>query len=631
MIRLLINMNFKKTLLLSLCAFYLMTLNAQYAQIYPANWFTNMQWNKVQLIIRGNHDAFNKEKLHIQYPGVQLTAIHPLENGKYMAVDLVVTAAAKPGNVTIEFTDGAKKHTVQWPLKERRAGRGRQFAQGVTAKDLVYRAMPDRFSNGDPKNDKFSDMRDTVCDRSSVLLRHGGDLQGLTNHLDYMKELGVTALWLCPVVENDMPLEKEPIGMLSGYHGYWFTDQYNIDKRYGGEDAYLKLSAALHANGMKLIQDAVYNHIGIKHWMAMDPPAKDWINQWPGYTGSNHREEAVFDMYGSASDKKQMLDGWFTPHLPDVNQRNPYVANYLIQHAIWTTETFGIDGWRVDTYKYCDEAFLNRINNALLKEYPSLTVFGEAWTNSITGSAYFARNNMQVPSKHNLQGVTDFPVNFAILATLNQPFGWTEGVNRLYMTLAQDMLYKEPKNNCIFLDNHDMDRFYSVVGEDMDRYKQGIVLLLTLRGIPQLYYGTEILMKNFKNPGDAMVRLDFPGGFPGDTENKFLAAGRTDKENEAFNYVKTLAQYRKTSSALTTGNTTQYVPKDGVYVYFRYDAKQTIMCIINTSAKEADIDFSKFEERTKGFTHGKNVIGGQGYGKGFVIAAKGTLVLELQP
>ena len=237
---------------------------------------------------------------------------------------------------------------------------------------------------------------------------------------------------------------------------------------------------------------------------------------------------------------------------------------------------------------------------------------------------------MQVPFKHNLQGVTDFPVNFAILATLNQPFGWTEGVNHLYMTLAQDVLYKEPKNNCIFLDNHDMDRFYSVVGEDMDRYKQGIALLLTLRGIPQLYYGTEILMKNFKNPGDAMVRLDFPGGFPGDMENKFLAAGRTDKENEAFNYVKALAQYRKTSSALTTGNTTQYIPKDGVYVYFRYDAKQTIMCIINTSAKEADIDFAKFEERTKDYNKGKDVINGTEYEKRFTIPAKGVKILELQ-
>lgn len=610
-------------------------LVASYAQpvtLYPANWFTGMQWNKVQVIVRSETEGFSKKQVRIQYPGVQLAKVHPFENSRYMALDLVIAATAKPGTVVIEFGQGAAKQTVHWPLKTKREGRGKTFAQGVTSKDLVYLIMPDRFSNGETANDKFPGLRDSSCDRSQVLLRHGGDLQGITNHLDYLKDLGVTSLWMCPVVENDMPLEKEPIGWLSGFHGYWFTDQYKIDKRFGGETAYLQLSDALHARGMKLIQDAVYNHIGIKHWMAVDPPAKDWINQWPSYTGSNHRDEVVFDVYGSTKDKKVMLDGWFTPHLPDVNQRNSYVANFLIQHAIWSTETFGIDGWRVDTYKYCDEAFLNRINDALLREYPSLTIFGEIWSNTITGSAYFVQNNMQVPFKHNLQGTTDFPVNAAIMATVNQPFGWTEGVNRLYMTLAQDLLYKDPKRNCIFLDNHDMDRFYSVAGEDMNKYKQGIALLLTLRGIPQLYYGTEILMKNFKNPGDAMVRMDFPGGFPGDQENKFEADGRTAKENEAFNFVRSLARYRLSSSALTTGNTMQYLPfADGVYVYFRYDAKQTVMCMINSSGKEASIDFSKFTERTKGFTKGKSVTDGKEYGSSLTIPARGVLVLELQP
>lgn len=605
---------------------------AQPVSLYPSNWFTGMEWNKVQLIVRGNAEGFNKKQVRIQYPGVQLANVHPFENSRYMALDLVIAATAKPGTVVIEFGQGPAKHTVQWSLKAKREGRGKTFAQGVSSKDLVYLIMPDRFSNGETANDKFADLRDTSCDRSQVLLRHGGDLQGITKHLDYLKDLGVTSLWMCPVVENDMPLEKEPIGWLSGFHGYWFTDQYKIDKRFGGEAAYLQLSDALHARGMKLIQDAVYNHIGIQHWMATAPPAKDWINQWPSYTGSNHRDEVVFDAYGSAKDKKIMLDGWFTPHLPDVNQRNPYVANFLIQHAIWTTETFGIDGWRVDTYKYCDEAFLNRINDALLKEYPSLTIFGEVWANTITGSAYFTRNNMQVPFRHNLQGVTDFPVNAAIMATVNQPFGWTEGVNRLYMTLSQDLLYKDPQRNCIFLDNHDMDRFYSVAGEDMNRYKQGITLLLTLRGIPQLYYGTEILMKNFKNPGDAMVRMDFPGGFPGDAENKFEATGRSVKENEAFDFTRSLARYRRSSSALTTGHTMQYLPfADGVYVYFRYDNKQTVMCIINTSNKEATLDFATFAERTAGHSKGRDVTSGKQYDSHFKIAGKGVLVLELQP
>lgn len=622
----------RKTILLALAFGACIIAYSQDIQVYPTNWFIGMQWNKVQLVVKSTHEGFSKEKPGIQYPGVQLVKTHQLENSKYLVLDLSIAPTAKPGMVTITFNDGNNKHSIQWPLKTRREGNGKRFAQGVTAKDFVYLLMPDRFSNGDTKNDRFADMRDTSCDRTQLLMRHGGDIQGVTQHLNYLKELGVTTVWMTPVVENDMPLEREPNGMLSGFHGYWFTDQYKIDKRYGGEAAYLQLSDALHARGMKLIQDAVYNHIGIKHWIVMDPPAKDWINQWPAYTGSNHRDEVVFDRYGSAKDKKQMLDGWFTPHLPDVNQRNPYVANFLIQYAIWATETFGIDGWRVDTYKYCDEAFLNRINDALLKEYPNLTVFGEVWSNTITGSAYFTRNNLQVPFKHNLQGVTDFPVNFAMLATLNQPFGWTEGVNKLYMTLAQDILYKDPSKNCIFLDNHDMDRFYSVAGEDMNRYKQGIVLLLTLRGIPQLYYGTEILMKNLKNSSDAMVRFDFPGGFPGDKENKFEASGRSEKENEAFNFVSTLAHYRQNSSALTIGHTMQYLPfANGVYVYFRYNTKQTIMCVLNTSDKEAAIDFDQFQERTRGFARGKDILTGQSYSNHFSVAAKGTMVLELQP
>ena len=616
--------------LLFFCQSLFFLVNAQYAQLYPTNWFTGMQWSNVQIIVRSADEGLAKQKVRIQYPGVQLRKVSTFDNGKYLALDVTIAPTTKPGNVSIEFIAGTKINSVQWPIKPRRAGRGKEFAKGVTSSDFVYLLMPDRFSNGDPSNDKFADMQDTEADRTKLLLRHGGDLQGVTNHLDYFKELGITALWLCPVLENDMPLEKESAGMLSGYHGYWFTDQYKVDKRFGGNGAYKKMIDAAHAKGLKIIQDAVYNHIGNEHWIFKDAPSKDWVNQWPGYTGSNHRDEAVFTANGSAKDKKVMLDGWFVPHLPDVNQRNPFVANFLIQHAIWTTEEFGIDGWRVDTYKYCDEIFLNRINDALLKEYPALTVFGEAWTNTVTGSAYFTRNNMDVSFKHNAQGVTDFPLNSSVIATLNQPFGWTEGVNRLYMTMAQDILYKDPLHNSIFLDNHDMDRFYSVVGEDMDKYKQGIGLLLTLRGIPQIYYGTEILMKNVKNPNDAMVRFDFPGGFSGDAENKFTATGRTPTENEAFNYVKTLAAYRKQSSALQTGKTMQYLPNEGLFVYFRYDAKETVMCVLNTSDKEREVSFSNFAERTQGFNNAKDVVNGTSVGERFTVPGKKIWVLELQ-
>jgi neopullulanase len=604
-------------------------VNAQELTMYPTHWFAGMNRDRVQLILKSDDSQFSRSNVRVQYPGVSLLRTHRFSNGKYLVLDLSISKSAQPGNVSIITTTNKQSKTYTWALKKRRDGRGTKFAQGVSAKDLIYLIMPDRFSNGDPSNDQFANMQDNGSDRKDVLRRHGGDLKGIQNHIDYMKELGVTALWMTPVIENNMPLNKETSGMMSGYHGYWFTDHYKVDARLGGNNSYKELSDSLHANGMKLIQDAVYNHIGSHHWMELDPPSPDWVNRWDTYTGSNHRDEALFGRYASEKDKKRMLDGWFVPHLPDVNQRNPFVANFLIQHAIWSTEEFGVDGWRVDTYKYCDEPFLNRINDALLKEYPKLTIFGEAWTNTVTGSAYFTRNNMDVPFKHNAEGVTDFPLNSAIMAALNQPFGWTEGVNKLYMTLAQDILYKEPKNNCIFLDNHDMDRFLSVVNEDMNRYKQGIALLLTLRGIPQLYYGTEILMKNFKNPSDAMVRLDFPGGFEGDAQNKFTVQGRTTAEQQAFDYVKTIAQYRKNSSALTTGKTLQFLPTDGLYVYFRYDDQHTVMCVINTSSSVKKLSWADYSERTQGFTKGKDIISGTLVGENFEVAANGTMIIEL--
>lgn len=608
---------------------FVISSTAQELTMYPTHWFAGMNRDRVQLILKSDDSQFSQSNVRVQYPGVSLLRTHRFSNGKYLVLDVSISKSAQPGNVSIITTSNKQSKTYTWALKKRREGRGTKFAQGVTAKDLIYLIMPDRFSNGDPSNDHFANMHDNGSDRKDVLRRHGGDLKGIQNHIDYMKELGVTALWMTPVIENNMPLNKEAAGMMSGYHGYWFTDHYKVDPRLGGNNSYKELSDALHANGMKLVQDAVYNHIGSQHWMALDPPSADWVNRWDKYTGSNHRDEALFGRYSSEKDQKQMLDGWFVPHLPDVNQRNPFVANFLIQHAIWSTEEFGVDGWRVDTYKYCDEPFLNRINDALLKEYPKLTIFGEAWTNTVTGSAYFTRNNMDVPFKHNAEGVTDFPLNSAIMAALNQPFGWTEGVNKLYMTLAQDILYKEPKNNCIFLDNHDMDRFLSVVNEDMNRYKQGIALLLTLRGIPQLYYGTEILMKNFKNPSDAMVRLDFPGGFEGDAQNKFTVQGRTTAEQQAFDYVKTIAQYRKNSSALTTGKTLQFLPADGLYVYFRYDDQHTVMCVINTSSSVKKLSWADYSERTKGFTKGKDIISGTFVGENFEVAANGTMIIEL--
>lgn len=621
----------KKVIVFPLFAVLLQfTAQAQSLEAYPSHWFTKMQWNKIQVIVRSKSANLSGKKVSIQYPGVKLTSVDSFPNKRYLALQITIGSSASAGIIPIQIFTAEDTLTLHYVIKPARSGRGNQYAQGVRSSDLIYLLMPDRFSNGDPANDAVSTMQDAVVNRTNPLNRHGGDLQGVTQQLDYLKDLGVTTIWMTPVNENDMPLEKEPAGMLSGYHGYWFTNQYQTDPRLGGNEAYKKLVETAHQKGMKIIQDAVYNHVGIEHWMYKDAPAPDWINRWPGYTGSNHKEEMLFDPYASEKDKKRLLDGWFVPHLPDVNQRNPYVSNYLIQYAIWATEEFGLDGWRVDTYKYCDEPFLNKINTALAKEYPSLTLFGEAWTNSVSGNAYFTRNQMDVPFKHNMLGGVDFPINGAILEAINQPEGWTQGINRLHMTLAQDFLYEQPLNNCLFLDNHDTDRFFSMVGEDINKFKQGIGLLFTLRGIPQLYYGTEILMKNFKNPSDAMVRLDFPGGFPGDAVNKFTAAGRSSLENEAFTYVQQLAKYRKKSLPLQVGKTKQYLPVNGVYVFTRTHQKQAVLCVLNRSAENREIPFSEYEEAFTGFTKAVNVLSGETFSKVLKVGAGQFTIFELR-
>jgi glycosidase len=576
----------------------------------------------VQILVHGNYDGFNKEKISIQYPGIQLLKITPLENGKYLTIDLQIAATAKPGDVEIVFNNSGKINTLKWPLNARRVARGKDFAQGVTSQDLVYLLMPDRFSNGDTTNDRIAGLRDQSLNRAEIYDRHGGDLQGVINHLDYLKKLGVTTVWMTPVIANDQPNRTE--------HGYAFTDHYAIESRIGGAEKYQQLSNELHKRGMKLMQDAVYNHVGSKNILFLDQPAKDWFHQWPTYTASSFKDQPLFDPYGTKSDAKKTSDGWFVPEMPDLNQNNPYVANFLIQHAIWSVENFGVDGWRIDTYIYNDLPFMNRCNKALTDEYPKMTMFGETWVHGTAAQAYFAENNIQTNFKSNLQGVTDFQTLFyGIQPALNQNFGWTEGVNKLYSTLSNDFLYKDANRNCIFLDNHDLTRIFSEVGGDINKLKMGVAWLLTTRGIPQLYYGTEVLMKGEKNPADGNVRLDFPGGWNGDKKNAFTTVGLTDEEKDMQNYVSTLANYRLKSTAITKGGLMQYVPDDGLYIYFRYDTNQTVLCAMNTSDKEKQIDFSKYLERTKGFTGAKNIIDGKVLNNKFTIPAKRMWVLEL--
>jgi glycosidase len=611
---------------LFISVFILLISNKSFSQnveVYPSHWWVGMKWNKVQLMLHGDNIG-KYDRVTSKYAGMKVQKVYADENKNYLFIDVVIASTAKPGSYKINCATVDEVKTFDFELKARRPGKGTAFAQGVTAKDFVYLLMPDRFSNGDTTNDRIAGMRDQSLDRSDFFARHGGDLQGVISHLDYLRDLGVTTLWMTPVIENDMPNRTE--------HGYAFTDHYKIEPRIGGAEMYKKLSDELHKRGMKLIQDAVYNHVGLYHFTVQDPPMKDWLHQWPKFTQTTYKDQTIFDPHAAPSDTKLMTDGWFTQQMPDMNESNPYVANYLIQHAIWCVQEYGVDGWRIDTYAYNDLVFMNRCNKALLDEYPKLTMFGETWVHGVPNQSYFCENNYNIPFKSNLQATTDFQSLFyGIQPAINDKFGWTDGVNKLYTTAAQDFVYKDPMREVIFLDNHDLNRFYSVVGEDTTKYKMGLAWLLTFRGIPQLYYGDEILMTGFTNP-DGKVRLDFKGGWPGDSTNKFTKEGRTEKEENIFEYIKRFANFRKNSSAITTGKLMQYVPVDGVYVYFRYDNKQTVMCVMNTNDQSSTIDLSRFKERIKDFTKAYNVATGVTFDlqPQLTVGGKYLLVMELK-
>ena len=327
---------------------------------------------------------------------------------------------------------------------------------------------------------------------------------------------------------------------------------------------------------------------------------KDWLHQWPEYTNTTYKDQTLFDPYAASIERKKMADGWFTSQMPDLNQQNPFVANFLIQHALWTVEEFGVDGWRIDTYAYNDLEFMNRCNKALTDEYPQITLFGETWVHGAVNQSFFVQNTYTSGFKSNLQAATDFQTLWGIQDAMTKDFGWTDGVNKLYTTLAQDLVYKDPMRNVIFLDNHDISRFFSVVGEDMNKYKSSLNWLFTCRGIPELYYGSELATTGTTSPSDGYVRLDFPGGWPGDKNNKFEQNGRNEKDNEIWKQVHALANFRKTSSAITTGKMMQYVPDDGLYVYFRYDAKQTVMVVMNTSKTDKTISFKNIKREQAG-------------------------------
>ena len=616
-------------IIICICALLLVSdTNAQDTpHLYPSHWWMGMKTQQLQLLVYAPGSRRGVESIRLkQYPGVQLKKMHRFKNPAYLAIDLEIASTAKPGQLKFQFLlKGDVGPEFSYELKQRQAGNGTTRNKGIGTEDLIYLIMPDRFSNGETSNDRIAGMLDQSLNRKDIWARHGGDLKGIEDHLDYLQHLGVTALWLNPVLENDMPSRTE--------HGYAATDHYSIEPRLGGAKAYHSLINSLHQRGMKIIQDAVYNHVGTNHFLFKDLPDSSWFHFWPQYTNTTYKDQVLMDPYASDGDKKKMSDGWFVPGMPDLNQQNEYVANFLIQHAIWCTEEFGLDGWRIDTYAYNDLQFMNRCNKALMDEFPKLHIFGETWVHGVVNQSYFASNVFDIPYKSNLQGVTDFQLNlYGIIPALTQPFGWTEGVNKLYSTAAKDFVYKNASRNVIFLDNHDVSRIFSMLGESIPKMKMAIGWLLTYRGIPQLYYGTEILMKNFANP-DGLVREDFPGGWKNDSVNKFTAAGRSKNEQDVFEFTRKLANFRKNNSALHAGKMMQYVPEDGTYVYFRYNDQKTILCIMNPDDKPKTIATTRFEERLKGFRSAVNIVTDEKFtfSDSIAIPAQTLLIAELLP
>ncbi len=591
-------------------------------EAYPPNWWTDMHYSQIQILVKNDAGSFNKTtQVKLDYPHVQINKIIPFENPHYLIIEISIAHNAQPGILNFNIISGTESSTLKWTLKAKPEGNGSTYAQGVTSKDFIYFLMPDRFSNGNPSNDKLKNYKDQSLNREAMYDRHGGDLDGVINHLNYLESLGATALWTTPVLENDMPNRTE--------HGYAITNHYKVDDRFGGDQAYKKLKEELHRRNMKLIMDAVYNHVGRFHFLVQDPPNKDWLHQWPNFTQTNYKEQPYFDPYASQQDYRKLIDGWFTTEMPDLNHENILVQNFLIQHTLWCVVEYGIDAWRIDTYIYNNLQFMNKLNAALYLEFPKITNVGECMVHVTANQAYFCENNLDVPFKSNLKGVLDFQLLFyGIQSAMNESYGWTSGVNRLYNTLTNDFLYKDPWLNVIFLDNHDLTRWYTSINENFKKAKIGLGWLMTYRGIPQLYYGTEVLMKGANNP-DGLLRSDFPGGWTGDNKSVFTETNLTPEESEMLQLTKTYGLFRKNSSALQTGKFMHYLPKDGVYVYFRYDKNQTIMCIMNTNDDAKTIHMNDFTETCKDFNGGINIVSKEKLTKEFTVQGWTFTAIEL--
>ena len=587
--------------------------NLSLERVEPPYWWIGFKNKQLQLLVK--EDSIGLSKVEISYPGVTIEKINRANSSNYLFIDLIISESAKAGKFDIIFKskNGIEKaHTYELKSRIKES----QEYKGFDSSDAIYLITPDRFANADESNDVFDHLKEKTVDRTNDYARHGGDIKGITSHLDYISDLGYTAIWSTPLLTNDM--------YESSYHGYAITNLYEIDPRFGTLDEYIELSAKAKEKGMKLIIDQVANHCGLEHWWMKDLPFNNWVNlqadfeklpvpvqemrlpsgeyDWnrlsQHFTNSNHRRTTNQDLYASEFDIKGLNEGWFVPFMPDLNQRNPFMAKYIIQNSIWWIEIANLGGIRQDTYPYSDKEFMSKWAGEIMNEYPNFSIVGEEWSLNPLIIGYWqkgANNNDGYES--NLKSPMDFPMQANIVQALNEEESWSNGLIKIYEGLANDFAYASPKDIMLFPDNHDMSRIFTQLNGDLANTKMALATVLTLPRIPQIYYGTEVLMNDFENPGDhGLIRSDFPGGWASDKINAFTGEGLTDAQKEMQSFLKKVLNYRKNSKALHEGKTVHFSPFSGTYFLFRIVEDEVVVLILNKSDIPLTIDLSRYSE-----------------------------------
>ena len=592
-----------------------------------------MKNDDLQLLI--HHPNISEYTPEINYTGISIKKVTPSEkSNNYLFVDIIIAENTSAGKFDITFKKENSENLVHtYELKSR--VKTAEDYKGFDSSDAIYLITPDRFTNADESNDKLPNLKDQSLDRTDGYKRHGGDLQGIINGVDYISNLGFTAVWPTPVLINDMPQ--------GSYHGYAITDYYQVDPRFGTLEDYKNLSKKLQDKGMKLIMDQVANHCGLEHWWMKDLPFSDWVNHQKNYEdnidnwnykkniGSNHRRTTNQDSYASESDRKGNNEGWFVASMPDLNQRNPFMAAYIIQNSIWWIETLGLGGIRQDTYPYPDKEFMSNWAGAIMNEYPNFSIVGEEWSYNPLLVGYWQKGAKNKDGyESNLKSSMDFPMQKAIIDGINEIESWDKGLVKLYEGLANDFHYATPKDIMAFLDNHDKSRIYTEVKEDATKAKMALSYLFVLPRIPQMYYGTEILMDDTANPGDhGLIRTDFPGGWKDDKVNAFSGQGLTAQQKEMQSFITKLLNYRKNSKAIHEGKTTHFAPFMGTYFLFRSLEDETIVHIINKNDEPITIDLKRYTEVGLDGKKLKNIISGEEmiWNDAIELKEKGSIIL----